>query len=121
MILGIGGNITTDLSRHVSRAAKESVQLGARALLYLEATTRTTHRWLSYGRWLAFVIPSLAPTLYAFVLALDFGSYARFWLLLVADCSVTALLLWAARAVYLEHERPGGFRSWGDPDGELGR
>jgi hypothetical protein len=121
MIMGIGGNIFTDLSNHVSSAVKHEVQLGARALLYLEDSTRCAHRWLSYGRWLAFIMPSLGPTIYAFVLAPRYAHDARYWLLVVGDCLVTALLLAAVIAVYREQEKPGGFRSWGEPERESTR
>jgi hypothetical protein len=118
MIMGIGGNIFTDLSSHVSSAVKHHVQLGARALLYLQPSTRSAHRWLSYGRWLAFIMPSLGPTIYAFVLAPRYVHDVRYWILVIGDCLVTALLLTAVIAVYREHEKPGGFRSWGEPDQE---
>lgn len=111
MLFGIGGHIATDLSDRVSQATGSRVTMSTPVFRYLEGQTRSAHRWLSYGRWLAFVLPTLGPTLYAILRMPSYGDHPGYWLVLLADVGVTAILLWAIWAVYREHEKPGGWRS----------
>ena len=71
---------------------------------HLSPRGRTTLAALSYSRWLLFVVPTVAPVIYA-VLATD-AAGVPFSLLFAADCRSLGLLaaIWSRRA----SRSPGG-------------
>lgn len=110
MIWGIHYYIGQHLSPTVSELVGQHKVLcvESRRFDYLNRWSSECHRCLSLGRWSLFVIPTVVPIAYAAVSAI--GHPERwlafpYGLLLMIDCVVAALLLWAIVMAVSEQNR----------------
>ncbi len=92
MIFGIAGYLDRELSRDVSRVLGRDVVLSDARLDALSPRGRTTLAALAYSRWLLFVVPTVAPVVYA-ALATDVWRTFPVALLFAADCLIALGLL----------------------------
>jgi hypothetical protein len=92
MIFGIAGYLDRELSRDVSALVGRDIVLTDARLDHLSPRGRATLAALGYSRWLLFVVPTVAPVVFA---ALATGAWREspFSLLFAADCLIALGLL----------------------------
>ena len=92
MIFGIAGYLDRELSRDVSVLVGRDIVLTDARLDHLSPRGRSTLATLGYSRWLLFVVPTVAPVIYA-ALATDAWREPPFSLQFAADCLIALGLL----------------------------
>jgi hypothetical protein len=92
MIFGIAGYLDRALSQDISALVGRDIVLTDARLDHLSQRGRATLAALGYSRWLLFVVPTVAPVVYA-ALATDAWRELPFSLLFAADCLIALGLL----------------------------
>jgi hypothetical protein len=98
--------IRTHLRPHIcATATRFSAATAARSF---ESFGGQVHRWLSSGRWLIFLIPTVLPLAHLMSPASQWSDHGILYLFIIPlDIIVTILLFFGVVAGYREHSRAG--------------